>query len=94
MSDYNTGREIAVAECHGKLSTGLRITIPSDIFSTNRSIYAKVERRGGFFDDFGWIEMQAEGLPIAERRTNPRDRRTVSGVWLNDAFAVPDVEVR
>ena len=62
MSDYNTGKDIAVVECHGNLSTGLRVTIP-EIFSTNHSIYAKLERRGSFFDDFGWIEVQKEDYP-------------------------------
>ncbi|MEY2538106.1 MAG: hypothetical protein QOG67_1846 [Verrucomicrobiota bacterium] len=64
MSDYKSGEDIAIAACHGKLFTGLRVTIPSDLFSTNSPIYAKVERRGSFFDDFGWIEVQAEDYRI------------------------------
>jgi LmbE family N-acetylglucosaminyl deacetylase len=68
MYDYKTGRQIAVVTCRGKLLTGLRVALPSDIFSTDHPLYAKVERRGSFFDDFGWIEVQAGEyrLPFAE----------------------------
>jgi LmbE family N-acetylglucosaminyl deacetylase len=60
LLNWSDGDVVAILRSHGKLSTGLQITIPSGIFSADHPIYLKLERRRIFFDESGWIEIPAK----------------------------------
>jgi LmbE family N-acetylglucosaminyl deacetylase len=54
--DLATNEQLAVAHYDGSVSTG-RLVISLDAFSPNETLFIKLERRGWFFDEAGWLEL-------------------------------------
>ena len=56
MFDCVTAERLNVARYRGDASAGT-LAIPSDMFSPNDALFVKLERRGWFFDEAGWLEL-------------------------------------
>ena len=61
LVDLATNEPVAMAEYDGGIFSGT-LSIPLDEFSPNGALFVKLERRGWFFDEAGWVE-----VPSAER---------------------------
>ena len=59
---------IGTIRSEGTLFSGLQIALPAALFAADRGIYLKVERRGMFFDEAGWINAAeaADDHPAAQ----------------------------
>jgi LmbE family N-acetylglucosaminyl deacetylase len=59
---------IGTIRSEGTLFSGLHLEVPARLFASNRGVYIKVERRGIFFDEAGWIDAAeaADDFPVAE----------------------------
>lgn len=64
LLDCGSGDAIAVLASESNPSTGVQITIPSAIFSSERPLYFKLDRRRIFFDEAGWIEVPAKARAV------------------------------
>lgn len=60
MLDHSEGQQVGVARYHGMPLAG-ELTIPIDIFSSERALFIKLSRRSWFFDEAGWIEIPPTG---------------------------------
>jgi len=58
VTDLNSGGPAASANYRGNKFGG-ELEMPLSIFSTAHSLFFKIERRGLFFDQAGWIELKA-----------------------------------
>lgn len=63
LVDCRDDKIVAILQCQTVFPGGLKIAIPSGIFSLDYPLYIKLERRRIFFDQTGWIEVAAQ--PIA-----------------------------
>ena len=84
LFDCRNGDAIAVLPCENNPSTGVHITIPPNIFSSERPLYIKLHRRRIFFDEAGWIQVPARtvagsALIIPGRPDNLPRRRMTEG---------------
>ena len=52
----------------GTLFSGLEVELPATIFASDRGVYVKVDRRGIFFDQAGWVDANEppDGLSAPE----------------------------
>jgi LmbE family N-acetylglucosaminyl deacetylase len=64
MFDYASGKCIGLVGIEGSPSTDLRIAIPRNLFSFDRGLYLKLDRRGIFFDHTGWMEAAEDLDPV------------------------------
>jgi LmbE family N-acetylglucosaminyl deacetylase len=58
IRDNATNRTVAPGRYRGGAFVG-NLEIPISVFSTKRPLFIKVERRGWFFDEAGWLELSA-----------------------------------
>jgi LmbE family N-acetylglucosaminyl deacetylase len=69
--DIASNEQIALALYDGNVSTGT-LVISLDTFSPNETLFIKLERRGWFFDEAGWLElpsrMRAGDIVIGDER--------------------------
>ena len=56
MFDCVTQKRLNAARYGGDASAGT-LAIPLDMFSPNDALFVKLERRGWFFDEAGWLEL-------------------------------------
>ena len=56
MFDCVTQKRLNTARYGGDVSAGT-LAIPLDMFSPNDALFVKLERRGWFFDEAGWLEL-------------------------------------
>jgi LmbE family N-acetylglucosaminyl deacetylase len=70
LFDCRLGDAIAVLPCENNSLGGVHVSIPPAIFSSERPLYIKLQRRGIFFDEAGWIQVPARAralqLPAVE----------------------------
>lgn len=58
MFDWVTEERLDAARYRGDAFAG-ELVVPIDAFSPNHSLFVKLERRGWFFDEAGWLELPA-----------------------------------
>jgi LmbE family N-acetylglucosaminyl deacetylase len=58
MFDWVTDERLGAARYSGDAFAG-ELVVPIDVFSPNHSLFVKLERRGWFFDEAGWLELPA-----------------------------------
>jgi len=68
MYDGTLSEFLGTARSDGTLFRGLQVILPGNIFAFDRGLYVKVERRGVFFDEDGWIDANEppQAPPAAE----------------------------
>jgi LmbE family N-acetylglucosaminyl deacetylase len=74
--DVATNKQLAGARYRGDASTGT-LAIPLDMFSANETLFVKLERRGWFLDEAGWLELpstvRAEPIVVGDDFFADRD---------------------
>ena len=58
MFDWATDARLDAASYRGNAFAG-ELVAPIDAFSPNHALFVKLERRGWFFDEAGWLELPA-----------------------------------
>lgn len=72
ISDIGRGRNLAPASYRGGAFSGA-LEIPMSIFSSQYPLFIKIERRGWFFDEAGWLELSAYvRMRAASRSKDPQ----------------------
>jgi hypothetical protein len=70
MYDGTLSEFVGTVRSEGTLFSGLQISLPANAFALDRGLFVKIERRGIFFDEAGWIDAteppQAPPAPQAE----------------------------
>jgi len=56
MFDWVSGERLEAARYRGDAFTG-ELMVPIDAFSPDHALFVKLERRGWFFDEAGWLEL-------------------------------------
>ncbi|HYB23751.1 MAG TPA: hypothetical protein VED41_08140, partial [Solirubrobacteraceae bacterium] len=59
VSDVRTRRAVGEAEFRGRGGRG-QLTLPRQLLPESSRLFAKIERRYGFFDEAGWREFALE----------------------------------
>lgn len=75
IRDTITGRTMDQGRYRGGAFTG-NLEVPIGLFSSKRPLFIKVERRGWFFDQAGWLELSAS--PSVGGRVSEGELRAVS----------------
>jgi LmbE family N-acetylglucosaminyl deacetylase len=56
MFDGTLSECLGTVRSNGTLFSGLQLMLPAIMFASDRSVYVKIDRRGIFFDEAGWVD--------------------------------------